>query len=346
MPSHLELCRVHVSRKLVDALWSLEKSGIEITLIVDDEDRLVGTLTDGDVRRALLRGASLDSPLAPSMQRNFTAVGPSAGRAEVLDLMQARTLSQIPIVAKDGKLLGVHLLHEVLGAVERPNLVVIMAGGEGRRLWPITETIPKPMIRVAGRPILERIVLHLVGFGLRRILLSINYLGHVIEEHFGDGGQFGCRIDYLREDKALGTGGALSLLPEVPEHPLLVMNGDLVTQADMGALLEFHANGRQKVSVAVRRYFHTVPFGCLDLQRDRVVRIEEKPTLSVLVNAGIYVLDPELLNRVPRDREFPLPALLEDCLARGEDVAAFEIEDDWLDVGHRDQLRQARGLDA
>jgi dTDP-glucose pyrophosphorylase len=342
---HLEACRVHTSATLVEAMRSLEKSGIEIALIVDDHDRLVGTLTDGDIRRALLKGATLESALAPHLQEKFTSVGPRTGRAEVLDLMQSRTISQIPIVDGEGRLLGIHLLHEVLGAIERPNWAVVMAGGQGTRLRPMTETVPKPMIRVAGRPILERIVLHLVSFGIRRVYLSINYLGSVIEGHFGDGSRFGCRIEYIREDKALGTGGALAELPGTPIAPLVVMNGDLITQADIGAMLESHAAGGQEVTLGVRRYFHTVPFGCVDLECDRVVRMEEKPRLSVLVNAGIYVINPGLLRRIPRGEEFPLPALLEQCLSRSEMVAAFEIEDDWIDVGQRDQLKQARGVD-
>lgn len=324
---------------------SLEKSGIEITLIVDDHNRLVGTLTDGDIRRALLKGATLDSALAPHLPKNFTAVGPKTGRAEVLDLMQSRTISQIPIVDAEGKLVGIHLLHEVLGAIERPNWAVVMAGGQGTRLRPLTETIPKPMIRVAGRPILERIVLHLVSFGIRRVFLSINYLGNVIEDHFGDGARFGCRIEYIREDKALGTGGALAELPAPPEAPLVVMNGDLITQADIGAMLEYHQSGGQQVTLGVHRYFHTVPFGCVELDGERITRMEEKPRLSAIVNAGIYVLAPDLIARIPRGQEFPLPSLLEQCMSRGETVAAFEIEDDWTDIGQRDQLKQARGVD-
>src|SRR5438105_7550321 len=326
-------------------MQSLEKSGIEIALIVDDHDRLVGTLTAGDIRRALLKGASLQSALAPHLQKHFTAVAPKTGRAAVLGVRRSRTISQIPILDADGRLVGVHLLHEVLGAIERPNWAVVMAGGQGTRLRPLTETIPKPMIRVAGRPILERIVLHLVSFGIRRVFLSINYLGNVIEDHFGDGGRFGCRIEYVREERPLGTGGALAELPATPTTPLVVMNGDLITQADLGAMLEYHAAGGQRATLAVRRYVHTVPFGCVDLDGERVVRMEEKPSLSVLANAGIYVLDPHLLARIPRGQEFPLPGLLEQCLARGETVAAFEIEDDWIDVGQRDQLKQARGFD-
>jgi NDP-sugar pyrophosphorylase family protein len=199
------------------------------------------------------------------------------------------------------------------------------------------------MIRVAGRPILERIVLHLVGHGISRIFLSTNYLGHLVEEHFGDGSKLGVRIEYLAEEVPLGTGGALSLLPQAPSEPLVVMNGDLVTQANIGGLLSFHEAGSPLVTVGVRRYHHTVPFGCVEIDESRVVQFEEKPTFTRFVNAGIYVLDPKLISRIPKGKEFPLTQLIEDCLRRNEPVNSFEIEEDWIDVGQREQLRQARG---
>jgi len=190
-------------------------------------------------------------------------------------------------------------------------------------------------------------VLHLVGFGVRRIFMSLGYLGNVIEEHFGDGSHFGCTIEYLREDKPLGTAGALSLLPSRPADPILVMNGDLVTQADVGAMIDQHAratSGNVAVTMATRRYFHTVPYGSVELDGNRIVEIAEKPTLSKLINAGIYLLSPALLDRVPRDTEFGMVTLIESCLERGERVESFELAaGDWIDVGQHDQLKQARG---
>ena len=342
MSERLERCKVRSSGTLRDAMVALDRGAAEIALIVDDGEVLIGIMTDGDVRRALLAGASLEGALEPYVQRNYTRVAPDAGRAEVVDLMRARRFGQIPIVDETGRLVGLHVLHEVLGATQRPNWAVVMAGGKGTRLHPITETIPKPMIKVAGRPILERVVLHLVGFGIRRIFLSVNYLGHVIEEHFGDGSRFGCRIEYLCEDTPLGTGGALSQLPEPPADPLIVMNGDLVTEAEIGAMIDFHVRGGQIATIGVRRYTHTVPFGCLEVEGDRVVSFEEKPTLVRLVNAGIYVLDPALPGRVPKNQLFGLPTLLEDCLDRKEKLSAFEIHADWIDIGQRDQLKRAR----
>lgn len=344
MNAHLPVTAVPVSGTLRDVLAALDSQGIGIAMITDDATRLVGILTDGDARRALLAGATLASLVEPLMQRVFVSVAPTAGRAEVLDLMQARRIDAVPILDARGLLCGCHQLHDILGVETRENWAVIMAGGKGTRLGPLTRDLPKPMIRVAGRPILERLVLHLVGFGVRRIFLAVNYLGHMIEEHFGDGAGFGCSIGYLREDRPLGTGGALALLPEPPAHPILVVNGDLVTQADVGVMLDGHVGATDAaLTVAVRRYVQTIPFGCVDVDDGCVVAIEEKPMMSRLINAGIYAVEPRLLDRIPRDAEFTMPGLVADCLQRGERVRSFEVSEDWIDIGQREQLGEARG---
>jgi dTDP-glucose pyrophosphorylase len=328
--------------RLKDAARALEEGGFEIALITDPVGRLVGTLTDGDLRRALLRGASLESPLRPHMNREFTAVSTHVGRTYVLDLMRARTIAQIPVVDADNRVVGLHLLREFVGNVQRDNWAVIMAGGKGSRLWPLTESIPKPMLRVAGRPILERLILHLAGFGIRKIFVAINHLGHIIESYFGDGAHLGTSIEYLRERDPLGTGGALALLPQRPDRALLVLNGDLVTQTDMGTMLEFHERNSYAMTVGVRPYCHTVPFGRVAVEDGRIVEYSEKPQLVLTVNAGLYVLSPALLCRVPAGRPFALPELIDDCLGKGEPVGAFEVRDDWIDVGEMDMLRRAR----
>lgn len=342
MTASYQACIVAHSGTLFDGLRALERGAIGIALVVE-EGRLVGTLTDGDVRRAILGGAALDQPLLPFAQRSFTAASPQESRGEVLDLMQARAIEQVPIVDERGALLGVHLLRELLGAEERPSWAVVMAGGRGVRLRPITDTLPKPMIKVAGRPILERIVLHLVGHGIRRVFLSVNYLAPIIEQHFGDGERFGCRIEYLREDKPLGTAGALSLLPEKPSAPLLVLNGDLLTQVNLADLLAFHARGGHVATMAVTEYTHTVPFGVVELHNEQIRELVEKPTHAWWANAGIYSLSPEVVGRVRPDEEMPMTTLLGDCIGRGESVGAYQVRGDWLDIGRPDELKKARG---
>lgn len=337
-------CLVDPDATLLDGLRAIDRGGVEIALVIRPNRTLAGVLTDGDARRAILSGASLDSPLRPHARPDFVFVRASTSRAEVLDLMQARMIGQVPILDENGLLVGLHRLHEILGAVERPNWAVVMAGGQGTRLRPLTDHVPKPMLRVAGRPILERIVLHLVGFGIRRIFLSVNYLGQVIEEHFDDGRDFGCTIEYLREAEPLGTGGALALLPAAPTLPFIVMNGDLVTQVDIGRMLDVHDASGSFATVGAREYVHTVPFGCLTRKGDRITAMVEKPSLRQSVNAGIYVLDPGLLALAPKDKATDLPSMLTLAIESGQTVTAFDIDDDWIDVGKRDELERARGV--
>ena len=339
----LDACLVREDGTLRDAMVALDRGARQIALAVDGSGRLVGVATDGDVRRALLGGASIDDPLGPLLSRSFISVGPGEGRTEAIELMRARRISAIPLLDADGRPSGLHLLHEFLEPVERANWALVMAGGQGVRLRPLTETVPKPMLRVAGRPILERIVLHLVGFGIRRIFISVGYLADVIEGHFGDGSQFGCRIEYIREERPLGTGGALGILPEPPTEAILVMNGDLVTSADLGGLLDFHAAGAHAATIGVRRYLHSIPFGCVERSGDRVVGLIEKPTIEHEVNSGIYAVAPETVALVRPGQPIAMPELIGEVLDGGGSVGAFEIEDDWIDVGQRDQLDQARG---
>jgi dTDP-glucose pyrophosphorylase len=336
-------CLIDERATIKEVMVALDRGALEIALVIDKQGRLLGTCTDGDVRRALLAGFGFDSPISIHMQREFVAVAPHVARAEVLDLMRARHIQQVPVVNPDGVLSGLHLMRELIGSVERPNWAVLMAGGKGSRLRPLTETLPKPMIPVAGRPILERLVLHLVGYGIGRIFISTNYLGEMVEAFFGDGSQYGCTIEYLREDLPLGTGGSLALLPEPPEHPLIVMNGDLVTEVDLAEMLAFHSTGKYVASVGIREYWHTVPFGVVQAVDDRLRIIAEKPTYSWFVNTGCYLLSPSMVARLPKGTECSIVSLLEDALTRAEPVGAYRITADWLDVGRISDLAQAVG---
>jgi dTDP-glucose pyrophosphorylase len=339
----LASCTDAIGDTIRAGLSALDRGAGRIALAIHPDGRLAGVITDGDIRRALLRGAALDDPIEPIVTREPIAVGAGESRAAALELMSARRISAVPVVDRRGVPVGIHFLHEFLERRERTNWAVVMAGGEGTRLRPLTDTVPKPMLRVAGRPILERIVLHLVGSGFRRIFLSINYLGDVIEAHFGDGSGYGARIEYLREEAPLGTGGALGLLPARPSEPLLLLNGDLVTSADLGGLLDFHTAGGFQATIGFRRYLHTIPFGCLERDGDRVIALDEKPTVEREVNTGMYALDPAVVALVPRGAPTSMPELISAALAAGRQVGAFEIEDDWVDVGVREQLVRARG---
>jgi len=329
---------------IYDAMHVLTRGAIGIALVIDSNQSLMGTVTDGDIRRAILSGSPLDSRINLHMQRNFTPVGVAAGRAEVLDLMRARSIEHIPIVDLKGKLIGLHVMREIIGAVTRSNCAVIMAGGRGERLRPLTEKVPKPMLRVAGRPILERIVLHLVGYGIREIFLSVNYMSEMIQEHFGDGSAFGCKIRYLHEDQPLGTAGALCLLPEIPLNPVLVMNGDLITQADIDAMLKIHSSEANSITVGVREFTQQVPFGCIELRNGVVHSIVEKPIITKIINAGIYVLSPDVFQHIPKKTNYPMTTLLEEALNLGRRVGVYPVEEEWVDVGRHEELLKARGI--
>ncbi len=325
-----------------EAMLAIDAGGVEIAFVVESvERRLAGTLSDGDVRRALLAGARMEDPAAPYANRRFTSVRPETGRSEVLDLMRARDFSQIPIVDEENRLIGLHLLHKILGSIERPNWALIMAGGRGERLRPYTDTVPKPMIKIAGRPILERLVLHFVGYGIKTIFVSVQYLGGIIEEHFGDGSRFGCEILYLRESKPLGTAGALALLPELPTCPLMLANGDLITEFDAGSMLAFHEKESAQITVGVREYRHTVPFGVAEVTGTEVTGFREKPQMSCLANAGIYVLEPVAIPMVKSGEACTMPDLIERCIVRKQRVSAYPIREGWIDVGRPADLNLA-----
>jgi NDP-sugar pyrophosphorylase family protein len=258
--------------------------------------------------------------------------------------MKAFGHRMMPVVDADGKAVGLHLIDSMIGGATLPNIAVVMAGGKGTRLRPITEHIPKPMVKVAGRPILEHIVCHLADAGISKIYLAVNYLGETIEAHFGNGSDFGIEIKYIREEKPLGTAGALSLLPERPSDPILVMNGDLVTQFDVQQMIGNHEAGGYAMTVGVRDYRVDIPYGVVDWNetKKRVDGISEKPMRTYLVNAGVYLINPELLEFIEKDTNTPITDLLESSIGKGLSVGIHLLEGDWIDVGQHAQLNEAR----
>ncbi len=326
-----------------DAMRAIDANWHEVVVVQDANQRVLGVITDGDVRRGLLRGLSMDAPANEVMTKTFVRVSPETDRAAVLDMMKAKVIRQIPVIGADGTLKGIHFLEELIGAEAKPNIAVIMAGGQGTRLRPLTERCPKPMISVAGRPILERIVLHLVGHGIRKIFISVNYLAEIIESHFGDGAGFHCEIEYLRESEPRGTGGALAFLPGPLSHPVVVLNGDQITQVDFSSLLEFHRNERADATIAARSYQVEIPFGVLRAENRRLVELTEKPSAHFLINSGIYVLDPSVLPLVPRNRNFPITELFSVLLEKNRKVAVHYFDEEWIDVGRHEDLRKADG---
>ena len=327
---------------IMEAMKVIDQGAVQIALVVDETEKLIGVLTDGDLRRALIAGAKLDAEVGSYVSKSFRAVTETTGRSGALDLMQSLSIEQLPILDDQGRLCGLHLLNELVRANPLPNAALILAGGKGTRLGKLTQSTPKPMIKVAGRPILERIVLHLVGGGVRKIFLSVNYLAEVIQDHFGDGSQFGCSIEYLHETEPLGTGGPLALLEKHNiKDAVMVMNGDLVVEFDVEAMFKTHKSHQNSITIGTKTYNHQVPFGCIQTDGKQVVSIVEKPTLHETINAGIYVLAPSVVASVPLEFQ-PITQIVDAAVSNKEKVECFEI-DEWIDVGRPAQLSEARG---
>lgn len=335
---------------LLDALRAIDAGGANISIALDGLGRFEGIVTDGDVRRALLEGRALSHHVAEYVQRSPTVVSPDTSRDAVLDLMKARGLSQVPIVNEHGILKGLQLLRELVGMKPRPNVCLILAGGRGSRLMPLTENIPKPMVEVAGRPILERLINHVVGFGVRRIVLAVGYRAEVIEDYFKDGTDFGCELKYLREDPRypLGTGGPVAYLREAfpnVNEPVLVMNGDLVTQFNVEDALQHHGRSSAKATIGVTTHAYESPFGVVSTSHTGLVSsIQEKPIYESLVNAGIYVLSPSVIDEVPNGEFTPITQVIQELLRKGDMVSAWNCGAEWRDVGQPQDLAKARGL--
>ena len=333
---------------LMDAIRSIERTHRRMAVVLDGDYRVLGTLTDGDVRRCLLSGGSLETPVSQAMNEAPLVAQDGAAPGYFLDLMRKRNVMALPLVESNGRFK--RLLHLVdLEGQKRTapiaagfEFAVIMAGGEGKRLHPITSSIPKPMVDIGGVPLLERQIESLVKAGVSNIYISLNYLGHVIEGYFGDGDTFGVNIRYLREHKKLGTAGALSLLPEKPTKPIIVMNGDILTTSDFGSLFAFHQAQRAQITVAAIDYRVSIPYGVINTEGGFATELVEKPSQRFFCNAGIYAVSPSALDLIEGEKQINMTDVIESCFAVGMPVAAFPVHEYWSDIGSPHDLEKAR----
>lgn len=327
---------------LQEAIRKLDETALQIALVASPDDVLIGTITDGDIRRGLLRGLGLVSSIDSIVYRQPLVVPPQMGRDLVLQLMQANKIHQLPIVDEGRRVVGLHLWDDLMAPESRPNLIVLMAGGQGTRLRPHTENCPKPMLPVGGKPILQHILERAIAEGFSRFAIATHYLGHMIESHFGDGSQWQVKIDYLREDVPLGTAGAIGLMRERPEEPFLVSNGDVLTDIRYSELLDFHYRQTAAATMAVRLHEWQHPFGVVKTIGVDIVGFEEKPIAKTHINAGIYVLSPLALDSLVTGEHCDMPTLFARLKEQGQRIIAFPMHEPWLDVGRADDLRQAR----
>ncbi|MBA4804668.1 MAG: CBS domain-containing protein [Brevundimonas sp.] len=315
------------------ALQVIDATGVGIALVVDEQRRLLGTLSDGDIRRALIVGGSLEDKAGDVLNPQPTVVRTGQSRSAILARLRELSLHQLPILDPNDTVAGLATIDDYLKIPERENAVVIMAGGRGERLSELTRDTPKPMLKVGVRPILETIIMNYAAQGFRNFFLAVNYKAEQIEAHFGDGSSRGLNIRYLREKMRLGTGGALSLLPEAPTAPIVVSNGDVLSKEDYGLVLDGHCASDAQATILTRTYEVQVPFGVVSHGERGVTAIEEKPTHRYTINGGVYVLSPEAVSLVPRDVYFDLPTLVEKMLASGMKVRCHTAESYWMDIG-------------
>ena len=330
-----------VDATLAETIRNLNEVAVQLVLCVREDGRLFGSVTDGDLRRGLLRGLSMEDSVREIANRSPLVVPEGTDRKLVRSLMSANKVHQIPVVDDNGCPIGLHLWEELDTPPERENVMVVMAGGKGTRLRPYTENCPKPMLRVAGKPILQHIVERAQSQGFVRFVFSLNYLGGMIRDHFGDGSSLGVEISYLTEEQPLGTAGALSLLDPRPEHPFIVTNGDVLTDIDYGQMIDFRTRHDADAVMAVCVFGWAKPFGVGGMKGGGIMGFYEKPISRSHINAGIYAFSPQTLGHLERYSHCDMPTLFDKLRAASLRTVAYPMHEPWLDVGRPDDLERA-----
>ncbi len=337
-------CMLTTSATIRQAIEILNEVGVQILLIVDKDKKLLGTLSDGDVRRGLIKGLTLFDSIDSLVERKPLVVPSTMSRNLVLKLMAANKIHQVPIVDEENNVVGIHLWDEMTVPAQRSNTMVIMAGGKGTRMHPYTDSCPKPMLKVGGKPMLEHIINRAKAEGFSNFVISVNYLANKIEDYFGSGESLSVSIRYLRESRQLGTAGALSLFSEIPAEPIIVINGDVMTNIRYGDFLDFHYKYDSKATMAVSLHEWQNPYGVVRLNGLTIVGFEEKPTVKNYVNAGVYALSPDVINLLSSGDKCDMPTLFERANHFGMKVIAYPMHELWIDVGTPPDLSRANDL--
>lgn len=344
MKQHWQQVLIKPETTLRTTIEVIDRGALQIALVVDERDKLVGVVTDGDIRRALIRGFSLEHPVADVMNKRPKIAALNDSKTQLIAIMEGHHLYQLPVVDDQGRVVRLESLQALYKQPSYPNPVFLMAGGFGTRLRPYTEDCPKPLLEIGGKPILETIIENFVKSGFRTFYIAVHYRSAQIKDYFGDGGRWGVSIAYIDEVEPMGTAGAIGLLPDdLPDVPLIVMNGDILTQIDFSRLLAYHNEQQAIATLCVRQYEYQIPYGVVNLDQQRVIGIEEKPLQSCLANAGIYVLDHSLIKSIAAQKKLDMPTLLNQQVAAGEVVSVFPVNDYWLDIGREADFLRAQG---
>lgn len=331
---------VSEQQTLLETMRLIDETSLQFAIVLNEEDVLLGTVTDGDIRRGILRGEGLDVAISSVMNTTpFTAIQGQSFTA-YKQLMKQKKLKQLPIVDKQNKVIDV-LFIDAIDICSNKNEVILMLGGLGTRLRPLTENIPKPMLKVGSKPIVETIVDGFKQYGYTNFTFCVNYKKEVIQSYFQHGAAFGVHIHYVEEQKRMGTAGALSLLTQRPTEPFFVMNGDLLTQVNFDQLMQFHLEQDAVATMCVREYEYQIPYGVIETNGTDLVAIKEKPVHRSFVNAGIYVLSPKVFDYIPNDEFYDMPTLFEKLIEEQLKTAVFPIHEYWLDIGQMDDFQRA-----
>lgn len=328
---------------LLDVLEIINDEALRVALVVDAQNRLLGVVTDGDIRRGILRNLPLTENVKQVMNKNPFVATVDTTREELISIMERNNILSIPLL-DDGKVVGLETLHHALHKPVYQNPIFIMAGGFGTRLRPLTDQCPKPMLKVGDKPILETVIKNFIKAGFINFYISTHYMPELIQSYFGDGKNWGVNIKYVHEESPLGTGGALGLLPDdLPKDlPLIMINGDVLTKVDFQSLLDFHVNNKATATMCVREYDYQIPYGVVNGEGNRIVTMVEKPVQTFFVNAGIYVISSEVIKSVPQNYNIDMPSLLEKHIESGNNVLMFPIYEYWLDIGQMDDFNRAQ----
>lgn len=323
------------------ALLKLDQTALQILLVVDEDYKLIGTITDGDIRRGLLKGMGLNEAIETIVFATPTVGHINESNQEIIKKAIAKKLHQIPIVDLEQKVIGLKEIDELLKPEVKPNRVVLMVGGLGSRLRPLTKDTPKPMLKVGDKPILHTIVERFASYGFVNIVMCVNYKADAIQNYFGNGEKFGVQVEYVLEKERMGTAGALSLLTTRPSEPFFVMNGDLLTNVNFESLLDYHQTHQAAATMCVREYDFQVPYGVVNIDDHKVTSIVEKPVHKFFVSAGIYMLSPQTLDLIPASEYFDMPTLFEKLIKQNQNTVSFPIHEYWLDIGRMKEYEQA-----
>ncbi|WP_373002774.1 nucleotidyltransferase family protein [Sulfurimonas sp.] len=324
-----------------DALRIIDNGKMRIALVVKEDNKLIGTISDGDLRRAFLTGATIDDSIEKLIFKNFIYAAVGDSKEKLIQLAKHNNIYIIPIVDKNFILLGIEEVNDLITLKKYDNKVVLMAGGLGTRLKPLTDNMPKPLLKVGNKPILETIIENFSKYGFKDFILSVNYKSEMIKEYFGDGKRFGVSIEYIMEDKRMGTAGALSLMKEKLTNNFFVMNGDLLTNINYEHLLNYHINEKADATMCVKEYDFQIPYGVVTIDNNNITEISEKPLHKFFVNAGIYILNNSVLKYIPEKEFLDMPILFDEIIKHKNKSISFPIREYWLDIGEIEEYKKA-----